>query len=141
MAGLEDLRKKSATLREAVLKNKAERVKSAVQEVVSSEAFDLSWLDAETKQESLPTKTEQVVDKITNEVCKVVLNPVNDFIDICKARGMTNTRIKKAVGTMNSIFELTDSEEYEAQLEAVANYMENNQNLYDDIPMFNRAKG
>jgi len=138
MAKLADLRKKTESLRAEVLKTKAERVKSAVQEVVGSEVFDLSWLDTETKQGDLPTKTEQVVDRITNEVCKSVLNPVNDFLDICKARGMTATRIKRAVGTMNSVFELTDSDEYEAQLEAVALYMESNQNLYDDIAIFNR---
>lgn len=138
MAKLTELRQKSQALREAVQRERAERIRESVQNVVQSDSFSLSIVDAGVKLDSDASEVaKQIADQITEEVCSNVLNPVNDFIDTCRARNMTDTRIKKTVKTLNKVFGLTASEDYEEQLEAVALYMSNNVRLYDDIAAFN----
>lgn len=138
MSRLDAMRKRTEALREAIQKEKAERIRQSVQEVVRSDAFELALLDSvKTTTSQMPDVAKKIADQITEGVCESILNPVNDFVDICRARGMTGTRIKSTVVTLNKVFALTTSTEYEEQLQAVALYMSQNQNLYDDIGAFN----
>ena len=124
-------------MRADVQKEKAERIKQTVQEVVNSDAFELALLDmVKDTVEVLPETAKKIADQITDGLCGSMLNPTNDFLDVCHARGMTETRIKRTVSTLNKVFELTASEDYEEQLQAVALYMNSNQSLYDDIAAF-----
>ncbi len=137
MSRLAELREKTTALRAAVQKEKAERIKQTVQEVVNSDAFELALLDmVKDTVEVLPETAKKIADQITDGLCGSMLNPTNDFLDVCHARGMTETRIKRTVSTLNKVFELTASEDYEEQLQAVALYMNSNQSLYDDIAAF-----
>lgn len=138
MSRLMEMRKRTEALREAIQKEKAERIRQSVQDVVKSDAFELALLDSvKSATNQTPEVAKKIADQITEGVCDSILNPVNDFIDICHARGMTDTRIKKTVVTLNQVFELTPATEYEEQLQAVSLYMSRNQNLYDDIAAFN----
>ncbi len=144
MSRLSSLRNRSSQLNDAIMKEKAERVRTAVKAVVDSDAFNLSVMDLTASSENtsklVPEAAETIVSNITTEVCKTVLNPVNDFMDICHARGMKDLDIVRAVESINKVWKFVDSDVYEEQLKAVAEYMGEHRSLYDQLGTFDVPK-
>jgi hypothetical protein len=132
---LDDLRKRSEKTKQLQEEQKVSRVRDAVTEVVNSSAFALSALNHIDQKSDTGTDVEQLASAIAEKVSKVVTDPKIEFLDTLRARGLKETRIKNAVTQLNLIFGLTSSAEYEEQLEAVALYIREHPNLYDDIAL------
>lgn len=133
MSKLSELRNRSKASRE-LQEQKVERVKNAVHSVVNSSAFALSAMnhlgdDADDKQ------IQEFAETVANKVADVITDPRNEFIDSCKARGLSEFKIKKIVDSLNGMFGLTESEDYDEKLEAVSLYLQKYPHLYEDINM------
>ena len=133
MSKLSELRNRSRASRE-LQEQKVERVKSAVHSVVNSSAFALSALN-NLGDDVNDSQIQEFAETVATRVADVITDPRNEFIDSCKARGLSEFKIKKIVDSLNSMFALTDSENYDERLEAVSLYLQKYPHLYEDINM------
>lgn len=134
MNKLSMLRNKASANREALARQKVERVKDAVKAAIDSTEFDLSLLD---KVSSMDTSSNQNIDKfaeaVATRVAVEMIDPTIEFLDNCRVRGLSDEHIRKVVVQVNELFHLTVSEVYEDKLEAVALYIKDHYDLFDDI--------
>lgn len=133
MSKLSELRDRSRATK-SLQEQKVGRIKEAVTDVVNSSAFALSALN-HLGDESSEQKIQEFASTVASHVAEVVVDPKNDFLDTCKARGMSDRKIQKAVTAINDLFNLTDSSDYEEKVEAVALYLQKNPSLYEDIAL------
>ena len=110
-----------------VLSTRTTRVLEAIHEATSSPALVASMAAHSTDD------TEEIATKIIEKVVDVMLDDVGEFINICTQRGLTKTRIRKAVSTINAALALTTSTDYEVQLKEVAAYMQQHPEMYDTL--------
>lgn len=134
MSKLSDLRSRSEATKQALQQQKVDRIRSTVTDVVNSSAFTLSALNNLSNNGS-EESMKQFAEIVATHVADSILNPVNDFIDTCKSRGMSDYRIEKAVKVINEVFKLTESENYIEIQEAVALYLARNPTLYEEIAL------
>lgn len=130
MSKLSELRKVANSYAEL----RAQRVQTAVQEVVNSGQFVLSAANNQVdpdSQKDVNAFSERIIERTT----EVIANPVFAFMDKCKARDMDAKKISDFVKRINVVFSLTDSTNYDDILTAVAQYMEENPQLYERIRM------
>lgn len=135
MSKLSELRSRSKATRESLQMQKASRIKEQVLKTVTSGSFDLSVLDALGSRAADDKVIHDFAEQIAMNVTDTIMNPVNDFLDTCKARGLSDERVSRTVERLNEVFGLTKSNVYSDKLEAVALYMESNRQLYDDVAM------
>ena len=135
MSKLSELRARANNTKEVHAQRTA-RIADAVRDVVNSNAFNLTAATTEVNPES-KQEVNEFVNAVAERVTTVISNPINSFIDTMRARGMSNKHIGVVVEQLNKVFELTDSQDYETQLKAVATYLETNPNLYDEIGILN----
>lgn len=133
MSKIAELRKRSQETNMELQKQKIGRIQDAVRRTLESNSFVLTVADSMGNKALDEETMKKVVQDISEGVSDAYMNPVNKFIDACKARGMELLRIQFVVEKINELFTLTDSDVYEDQLEAVALYMEQHPSLYDDI--------
>lgn len=137
MPSLKELRERSRVSKE-LQEQKVIRIKDAVTGVVNSSAFALTAANqlGTVKDGSL---AQDSVDKFASDVATNIVqqidNPVNSFMDACRARGMKSSKIRKAVEFMSETFGLEPNAEYDVKLEAVALYLQQNPKMFDDITM------
>ncbi len=137
MPSLKELRERSRVSKE-LQEQKVIRIKDAVTGVVNSSAFALTAANqlGTVKDGSL---AQDSVDKFASDVATNIVqqidNPVNSFMDACRARGMKPSKIRKAVEFMSETFGLEPNAEYDVKLEAVALYLQQNPKMFDDITM------
>lgn len=132
MSKLSELKSRAA--RESLQKQRVARIKDAILDVVNSDSFGLSLLEEGLNKDSTK-KQENFAELIANEVCKMVMNPTYEFIDTCKARGISDEKIMETVEAINSLFYLTESKSGDEKLEAVALYLADHPDLYNDIAL------
>ena len=133
MSKLSELRKRSKATRD-MQKEKVERVKNSVLEVASSSSFALSAINhlgecADAKE------MDEFALEVATKAATAALDVKGEFIDLCRARGMNDEKIRKAVYSVNELFQLTDSDDFEECVEAVALYLSEKPTLYDDIAL------
>lgn len=108
---------------------KVKRAREAADALIRSESFSLSAL-------TLPD-AQMAVDSLVETAIKAVCDPVNEFLDVLRAKGFRQAEIRKIVIRLYESFcrPLNDSTEkiYEEMLEPVAIYMAQNQDLYSKI--------
>ena len=66
---------------------------------------------------------------------KIVLlnNPREKFLQECDRRGLKPSETRRVVAVINQAYELTDSQDYDTVLNAVAAYVQDNPSILDDI--------
>ena len=108
---------------------RVKRAREAADALIRSESFNLSAL-------TLPD-AQFAVDSLVETAVKAVCDPVNEFLDVLRAKGFRQAEIRKIVIRIYDSFcrPLNDSGEhiYEEMLEPVAIYMAQNQELYAKI--------
>ena len=134
MSKLSELKSRSESTKQALQQQKVDRIRSTITDVVNSSAFTLSALN-NLGDDGSDEKIQQFAQTVATHVVDTMLNPVTDFIDTCKARGMSDYKIKKAVKAINVVFKLTESQDYVEIQEAVALYLAHNPTLYVDIAL------
>lgn len=130
--GLDKLRQRSKSSEE-ILERKLERVRGKVVEVVNSSTFVLTAAEHNTDTEK---NISAFADNVASAVANVICDAKAEFIDICTARGLKKTEIRRAANVINMTFGLTTSTEDDDILEAVAKYMQENPSMYDQIVLF-----
>lgn len=128
-----DLKKRVEWSKE-IQERKVNRVKKVIIETVNSPAFQLTALNHFGKNGVTPKELEEFANTIAEEVAKVATDPVVEFTDACKARGLKDNNIKNAVELINEVFGICkESNDYQMKLKAVAVYIHDKPNLYEDI--------
>lgn len=119
----------------SIQEQRAARIKTAVDEVMSSTSTQLTMMnhmgqnDTETQQQ-----LQEFATAIVDKVSAAATDPVVEFMDVCKARGMKESKIEDAVKTLNDVFGFVPKDaKYEDKLAAVAEYMQANTSMYEDI--------
>lgn len=133
MNKLSVLRSKASANREALARQKVERVKDAVKAAIDSTEFDLSLLNEVSKLDAPNQGIDKFAEAVATRVAVEMVDPTIEFLDNCKVRGLSDEHIRKVVIQVNELFHLTNSEVYEDKLEAVALYIKDHYDLFDDI--------
>lgn len=130
--GLMDMRKRSQITKQ-IQEQRNARIKSAIDDVVNSSSFQLTaanHVGNDASEDAISKFANEVVDKVSHKAT----DPVLEFMDMCKARKMKESRIEKAVDIINTTFGLVPEESvYDDKLRAVAEYIQANPQLYEDI--------
>lgn len=133
MASIKALRANARLTRE-LQEARVQQVKDAVEDIMKSPTF------AATVVEHPDQSVEALADAVVNRVVEVVADATSEFLRVCTARGIKKSDIRRAVGIVNQTFGLTDSEDYEIQLKAVAEYLRLHPTMYDDIVLISGGK-
>lgn len=137
MASIRELRERRSRTAE-MREERVKRVSDAVRAVVDSDGFTLTTLEhmgeaAEPNEAVMST----FANKVANEIVSVVTDPKLEFIDTCKSRGFTESRIRKTVELLVSTFCIEhEGDTYEDKLEAAALFMADNPGMYDTVVWF-----
>lgn len=154
MSKLEDLRKLSEAKRIEKENTYREAVGQAIHRVLNSDDGGLIVLNAMSqKGASLfkdPTETEKFVKTMAEEVARSITNPIDNFLLLCKTRGLTDRHVRVAVSKIYESyfkeFSTSDNKDadevaYDKKLEAVATKLELNQNLWDELSILQKYEG
>lgn len=150
MSKLDELKKRSEAKRKERENVYVQAVGKAVQRVMN-DTEGIIALNAISQTGASVYKDPAVADKfvkrMATEISESIMNPVDNFIGLCKTRGFTDRRIRVAV---NRIYEMyfmefskdgvtdSDSVEYDDKLNAVATKLELEQNLWEELPILQR---
>lgn len=152
MSKLDELRKKSEAKRAERENIYRQAVGEAVQRVMADQSgiITLNAISQGGASVFKDTKaTDHFVKKMVDEVTTSITNPVDNFILICRNRGLTERRTKIAVNRIyENYFEefksedttISDEVPYSKKLEAVAVKLELEQNLWDELPVLQRIE-
>ncbi|MBQ2885926.1 MAG: hypothetical protein IJE43_19545 [Alphaproteobacteria bacterium] len=136
MGRLEALRGRSRVSSE-VYEQKLQRAQAAVTEYINSDISALTIANhingnEPMSEDGLKKFTEDIVGVVT----EAVLDPIAEFDDTCNARGFTATQVRNIIDAFSDIFNLAKGAEFEDKKRAVAEYLQNNPKLYDDMKDF-----
>ena len=124
MASIKDLRSRSNANRELIAIQQ-QRIHQAIADNLASE--------------KTISDTSSLAAKITSSVSKAVIDFVSQFEAQCEVRGLKASEIRRAVTVVNSAFELVPVDtEFNEMKQAVAEYLFNHTNLYDEFGVFNQ---
>jgi len=133
MASIRELRERSKTVQE-LQQQKVERVKNTVNQIINSDAMNLTILNQLGRDGAInEEKVQDLANQVAAEVTKAVLDPVVEFEGMCAARGMNRTQIRSVVETLSKTFKLEPDGTFEIKKEAVALYLSKNPHLYEDL--------
>ena len=108
---------------------KVRRAQKAAQELLEKGSFNVSLLTLDSEAMDINSVVETAV--------KAVCDPVNEFLDVMRAKGLRQAEIRKIVLRLYDLycrpFDDTSERIYEEMLEPVAMYMAQNQELYSKI--------
>lgn len=138
MPSIEELRARSRKSKE-LQEQKVLRVKDVVSEVVNSSSFALTMANqlGTVEPEKLPqTTVDQFATSVATSVVQQIDDPVNNFMDACRSKGLKNSVIRKAVESVSKQFGIEVDSEYPIKLEAVALYCLENPKLFEDFVLF-----
>lgn len=111
---------------------KENRVKETITSVMEANPTILSIM-AHTDKEDI----NRLVSTMAERVVESVTNPTNEFLDICKSKGISDDGIREFVSQMTKMFCLCeDTATYDEQLYAVASYFADKPEMYDDLSLF-----
>jgi len=129
ISDLKDKARQSKELRD----QRIARVREVVSDVVNSQEFELTALNHLDDTTSREVR-EKFSNNIAVAVAEVTMDPVIQFMDICKARGMKESAIRYSVNTLNSVFGLVpEGAEFAEKRKALAQFLQDNPKYYDDL--------
>lgn len=135
MASISELRERSRIPKE-LQEQKIQRIQDTVGKVVTSDAMKLTVMNHIGMDIQIDEgKVQKMVMDVTEQVAKVVTDPVLIFEDVCKSRGINRTGMRKVVEKLSRLFDLERDGDYEKKKEAVAIYMSHYEHLYNDLDL------
>lgn len=132
MADLKAIREKAAESKKRLQDLRVQRIREDVKNVIESDSFTISMLDKMGNADSNSAQ-DKFTEKVAKQIAETMADPTENFIAVCKSRGLNDRKISKAVDMINDLFRLTESDDPAVRLRAVAEYMSVNEKLYDDI--------
>lgn len=115
---------------------KKERVERAVMKVLEedSSAANLLTLANHASSGTSQKEINKLMDEVSKSVANAVVDPVPEFLDVCKYKGLKQSEIIRSVRVLNTVFGCTsENATQDEKLQAVAKYLQANQHLYDEI--------
>lgn len=127
---LSDMRRRSEEQRKALLEEKMKRARQVTDEVLASDTFRVQL-------ESRPNIVPEMVDAVVGNVVTSLVDPVNNFLDTCKSKGLRDAAVRKIVRNIAMAFQLTEEgSSYETNLKAVAEWIEQNPYVYESLDSY-----
>ena len=115
-------------------KQTVEMARQAALDVINSSAFEISCRNNPEKP------CDEFAEAIATSVAEAVTNPQTEFLGICTARGLKAEEIRSAVLSINQMYGVVYSDDYDTIFEGVAQYMQQDPNLYDKIALLNNPR-
>lgn len=120
--------------------NYSQIVEQTVESVLKSDSFRLTLANHTTGADSVNRDmVERIVRETAIKTVEIVTDPVNDFLDIAKAKGMDRDKIRRVVESVYDLFCKNDTDvnlTYEDKLEAVAIVMKEKPYYWEDLSVF-----
>ena len=136
MSRMDNLRNRSK-LSQEIYEKKVQRAYSAVKDYMNSETSMLTIArrvaDADSGNSADIAKFSQ---EIAPCVTDAVLDPVQEFRDVCNLRGYTEKEIESIVQNYSRLFQLAVDGTLEEKTKAVAEYLQYNRPLYEDLECY-----
>ena len=133
MSRIEELRSQAKKKREEFEK-KTELMKSKATEILNSEQTMLTLMNhAATMGTADDKAVEAVSDRVVNSIIDGLSNPVLIFNDTMNNRKVSPHKREVIIEKINDLFHLTESEDPQEKLEAVALYMYQHEYMWNDI--------
>lgn len=121
-------------------KNYADIVEQTVEQVLRSDSFKLTLANHTTGADSVNRDmVERIVRETAIKTVEIVTDPVNDFLDIAKAKGMDRDKIRRIVESVYDLFCKNETDKdlsYDDKLEAVAIVMKEKPYYWEDLSVF-----
>ena len=136
MSRMDNLRNRSK-LSQEIYDKKVQRAYSAVKDYMNSETSMLTIArrvaDTDSGDSADIAKFSQ---EIATCVTDAVLDPVQEFRDVCNLRGYTEKEIESIVQNYSRLFQLAVNGTLEEKTKAVAEYLQYNRPLYEDLECY-----
>lgn len=134
MSRINKLRERSK-LSQEIYDKKVQRAVSAVSAYMNSEASKLT-IARHIEDADDVTEVTKFSQDIATRVADAVLDPVAEFKDICNARGYSEVQVDNIIHNYSRLFGLATNGTKEEKTKAVAEYLQYNKLLYEDLDYY-----